>query len=99
VNTKNKEKEDKDKERDTGASGRWLRKLSRKIGGRSPGSCRGRRVSARCHICAASSKGTRSRCSKACSACADIQVRDIMVPRAQMTVLNRDDDPACCSGR
>src|SRR5262245_23121008 len=23
----------------------------------------------------------------------DIQVRDIMVPRAQMTVLNRDDEP------
>ena len=34
----------------------------------------------------------RSRCSKACSRWRDIQVRDIMVPRAQMTVLSRDDD-------
>ena len=86
MSAKNKEK-DKDKERDTGASGRWLRKLSRKIGGEAQD--RGEVVE---YLREAALRGIIEGDALAMLegvlGVADIQVRDIMVPRAQMTVLN-----------
>ncbi len=88
MSTKNKEKE---KDRDTGASGRWLRKLSRKLGGEAQD--RGevieylREATLREVI-----EGDALAMLEGVLGVADIQVRDIMVPRAQMTVLNGDDD-------
>jgi magnesium and cobalt transporter len=91
VNTKNKEKE-KDKEREsTGASGRWLRKLSRKISGEVQD-----RAEVVEYLRDATLRGVIEGDALAMLegvlGVADIQVRDIMVPRAQMTVLNRDDE-------
>jgi magnesium and cobalt transporter len=89
VTAKNKEKE-KDKT-DTGASGRWLRKLSRSFGAEAQD--RGeiieflREASAREII-----EGDALVMLEGVLGVADIQVRDIMVPRAQMTVLNGTDD-------
>ena len=90
MNAKNKEKE-KDKEREsTGASGRWLRKLSRKIGGEVQD-----RAEVIEYLRDATLRGVIEGDALAMLegvlGVADIQVRDIMVPRAQMTVLNRDD--------
>jgi len=90
VNAKNREK-DKEKERDTGSSGRWLRKLSRKIGGEVQD--RGEvveylREAALHEIIEGDALGML----EGVLGVADIQVRDIMVPRAQMTSLNGDDD-------
>jgi magnesium and cobalt transporter len=90
VNAKNREK-DKDKERDIGASGRWLRKLSRKIGGEAQD--RGEVVE---YLREAALReiieGDALAMLEGVLGVADIQVRDIMVPRAQMTVLNGTDD-------
>ena len=90
MNAKNKEK-DKDKERDIGASGRWLRKLSRKIGGDAQD--RGEVVE---YLREAALReiieGDALVMLEGVLGVADIQVRDIMVPRAQMTVLNGTDD-------
>jgi magnesium and cobalt transporter len=89
VNAKNKEK-DKEKP-DAGASGRWLRKLGRKIGGDAQD--RGdvveylREAALREVI-----EGDALVMLEGVLGVADIQVRDIMVPRAQMTFLNRDDE-------
>jgi magnesium and cobalt transporter len=88
VNGKNKEK---DKERDIGASGRWLRKLSRKIGGEVQD--RGEVVE---YLREAALReiieGDALVMLEGVLGVADIQVRDIMVPRAQMTVLSGTDD-------
>jgi magnesium and cobalt transporter len=89
VNAKNKEK---DKEKgDVGASGRWLRKLSRKIGGDAQD--RGEVVE---YLREAALRevieGDALVMLEGVLGVADIQVRDIMVPRAQMTFLNRDDE-------
>jgi magnesium and cobalt transporter len=86
VSAKNKEKE-----RDLGASGRWLRKLSRKMGGEAQD--RGEvleflRDAALREVI----EGDALAMLEGVLGVADIQVRDIMVPRAQMTFLNRDDD-------
>jgi magnesium and cobalt transporter len=90
VNAKNKEK-DKEKERDTGASGRWLRKLGRKIGGDVQD--RGEVVE---YLREAALReiieGDALVMLEGVLGVADIQVRDIMVPRSQMTFLNRDDE-------
>jgi len=94
VNAKHRQKDkekDKDKEREVGTSGRWLRKLSRKIGGEAQD--RGEivdflREAARRAII----EGDALAMLEGVLGVADIQVRDIMVPRAQMTVLNRDDE-------
>jgi magnesium and cobalt transporter len=90
VSAKNKEK-DKEKERETGSSGRWLRKLSRKIGGEVQD--RGEVVE---YLREAALRevieGDALAMLEGVLGVADIQVRDIMVPRAQMTVLNRDDE-------
>ena len=91
MNTKNREKE-KDKEREsTGASGRWLRKLSRKISGEVQD-----RAEVVEYLRDATLRGVIEGDALAMLegvlGVADIQVRDIMVPRAQMTVLNRDDE-------
>ena len=89
MSAKNKEKE-KDKP-DTGASGKWLRKLSRSLSGEVQD--RGevieflREAALREVI-----EGDALAMLEGVLGVADIQVRDIMVPRAQMTVLNRDDD-------
>ena len=95
MSTKNKEK-DKEKERDIGASGRWLRKLSRKIGGEAQD--RGEVVEyLRDATLRGVIEGDALAMLEGVLGVADIQVRDIMVPRAQMTVLNRDDESERCS--
>jgi magnesium and cobalt transporter len=86
VSAKNKEKE-----RDTATSGRWLRRLSRKMG--ADAQDRGEVIE---FLRDAASRevieGDALAMLEGVLGVADIQVRDIMVPRAQMTVLNRDDD-------
>ena len=86
------EKKEKDKP-DTGASGKWLRKLSRSLGGEAQD--RGEVVE---YLREAATRGVVEGDALAMLegvlGVADIQVRDIMVPRAQMTVLNRDDESA-----
>ena len=80
------------KDRDTGASGRWLRKLSRKMTGEVQD--RGEVIA---YLREATLQGVVEGDAlpmlEGVLTVGDIQVRDIMVPRAQMTVLNRDDDP------
>ncbi len=87
MSSKNKEKEN----RDIGASGKWLRKLSRKMGGEAQDRDEVleflRDANARSII-----EGDALAMLEGVLGVADIQVRDIMVPRAQMTVLNRDDE-------
>ena len=82
----------KEKERDSGASGRWLRKLSRKMAGEAQD--RGEVVE---YLREAALQGVIEGDALAMLegvlGVADIQVRDIMVPRSQMTVINRDDEP------
>ena len=85
-----REKE-KDNEKDIGTSGKWLRKLSRKIAGEAQD--RGEMVE---YLRDAAMRGVIEGDALAMLegvlGVADIQVRDIMVPRAQMTVLSRDDE-------
>ena len=87
MSTKNKEKET----RDTGASGKWLRKLSRKMVGEAQD-----RDEVLEFLRDASTRGIIEGDAlvmlEGVLGVGDIQVRDIMVPRAQMTVLNRDDE-------
>lgn len=76
---------------ETGSSGRWLRRLSRKMGGDAQD--RGEvleflRDAAMREVI----EGDALAMLEGVLGVADIQVREIMVPRAQMTVLNRDDD-------
>ena len=81
----------KEKTNDTGASGKWLRKLSRRMTGE---------VQDREEIVEFLREATRRGIIEGDAlpmlegvlAVSDIQVRDIMVPRAQMTFLNRDDE-------
>ena len=88
MSAKNKEKE---KERDPGASGRWLRRLSRKMGGEAQG--RGEVIEfLRDAALREVIEGDALAMLEGVLGVADIQVRDIMVPRSQMTVINRDDD-------
>ncbi len=83
---------EKERERDSGASGRWLRKLSRKMAGEAQD--RGEVVE---YLREAALQGVIEGDALAMLegvlGVADIQVRDIMVPRSQMTVINRDDEP------
>jgi magnesium and cobalt transporter len=78
-------------DKDTGTSGKWLRKLSRRIAGEAQD--RGEVVE---YLREASERGIVEGDALAMLegvlGVADIQVRDIMVPRAQMTVLHRDDE-------
>jgi magnesium and cobalt transporter len=89
VSAKGREK--KKEEADTSSSGKWLRKLSRSLAGEAQD--RGEVVQ---FLRDASQRGIVEGDALAMLegvlGVADIQVRDIMVPRAQMTVLNRDDD-------
>ena len=88
MSAKNKERE---KERDTGASGRWLRRLSRKMGGEAQD--RGELVEfLRDAALREVIEGDALAMLEGVLGVSDIQVRDIMVPRSQMTVINRDDD-------
>jgi len=81
----------KEKEKDSGSSGKWLRKLSRSLAGEAQD--RGELVD---YLREAAQRGLVEGDALAMLegvlGVGDIQVRDIMVPRAQMTVLNRDDD-------
>ena len=91
MSAKNDKKErDKDKP-DTGASGKWLRKLSRSLGGEAQD--RGEVVE---YLRDAATRGIVEGDALAMLEgvlnVGDIQVRDIMVPRAQMTVLHRGDE-------
>jgi magnesium and cobalt transporter len=85
-----KERREKEKEKDTGTSGKWLRKLSRRMAGEAQD--RGevieylREAAARGIV-----EGDALAMLEGVLGVADIQVRDIMVPRAQMTVVHRDD--------
>jgi magnesium and cobalt transporter len=86
VSAKNKEKD-----RDIGTSGRWLRRLSRKMGGEAQD--RGQVVEfLRDAALREVIEGDALAMLEGVLGVADIQVRDIMVPRAQMTVLNRGDE-------
>ena len=88
MSTREKEK---DNEKDTGASGKWLRKLSRKIAGEAQD--RGEVIEyLRDATLRGIVEGDALAMLEGVLGVADIQVRDIMVPRAQMTVLNRDDE-------
>jgi magnesium and cobalt transporter len=86
---KSREK-DKEKDKDASASGRWLRKLSRRMSGDAQD--RGEVVE---YLREATLQGVVEGDAlpmlEGVLTVSDIQVRDIMVPRAQMTVLNRDD--------
>jgi magnesium and cobalt transporter len=81
----------KEKTNDTGASGKWLRKLSRRMTGE---------VQDRQEIVEFLREATMRGVIEGDAlpmlegvlGVSDIQVRDIMVPRAQMTFLNRDDE-------
>jgi magnesium and cobalt transporter len=88
VNAKGKEKKN---DADTGSSGKWLRKLSRSLAGEAQD--RGEVVE---YLRDAGQRGVVEGDALAMLegvlGVADIQVRDIMVPRAQMTVVNRDDE-------
>jgi magnesium and cobalt transporter len=83
---------EKERERDSGTSGRWLRRLSRKMAGDAQD--RGEVVE---YLREAALQGVIEGDALAMLegvlGVADIQVRDIMVPRSQMTVINRDDEP------
>ena len=89
MSAKEKSRE-KDKEKDASASGRWLRKLSRRMSGEAQD--RGEVVE---YLREATLQGVVEGDAlpmlEGVLTVSDIQVRDIMVPRAQMTVLNRDD--------
>jgi magnesium and cobalt transporter len=88
VSAKSKEKE---KDRDPSASGRWLRRLSRKMGGDAQD--RGEVVEfLRDAALREVIEGDALAMLEGVLGVADIQVRDIMVPRSQMTVINRDDE-------
>jgi magnesium and cobalt transporter len=84
------EKKEKDKP-DTGTSGKWLRKLSRSLAGEAQD--RGEVIE---YLREAAQRGIVEGDAlvmlEGVLGVADIQVRDIMVPRAQMTVLNRDEE-------
>jgi magnesium and cobalt transporter len=82
---------EKDKEKDASASGKWLRKLSRRMSGEAQD--RGEVIE---YLREATTRGVLEGDAlpmlEGVLTVSDIQVRDIMVPRAQMTVLNRDDE-------
>jgi magnesium and cobalt transporter len=84
-------KHEKKEKTDIGTSGKWLRKLSRSLSGEAQD--RGEVVD---YLREAAQRGIVEGDALAMLegvlGVADIQVRDIMVPRAQMTVLNRDDE-------
>jgi magnesium and cobalt transporter len=84
---------EKDEKKDTSSSGKWLRKLSRSFAGEAQD--RGELVD---YLRGAATRGLVEGDALAMLegvlGVGDIQVRDIMVPRAQMTFLNRDDDSA-----
>ena len=89
MSAKNKERE---KERDTGASGRWLRRLSRKMGGEAQD--RGELIEfLRDAALREVIEGDALAMLEGVLGVSDIQVRDIMVPRSQMVIVNRDDPP------
>jgi len=81
----------KEKPNDTGASGKWLRKLSRRMTGEVQDRQEIieflREATLRGVI-----EGDALPMLEGVLGVSDIQVRDIMVPRAQMTFLNRDDE-------
>jgi len=82
----------KEKTNDTGSSGKWLRKLSRRMTGEVQDREEIveflREATLRGII-----EGDALPMLEGVLGVSDIQVRDIMVPRAQMTVLNRGDEP------
>jgi magnesium and cobalt transporter len=82
----------KEKPNDAGTSGKWLRKLSRRMTGEVQDRDEVieflREATLRGVI-----EGDALPMLEGVLAVSDIQVRDIMVPRAQMTVLNRDEEP------
>ena len=86
-------KNEKKDKADTGSSGKWLRKLSRSLAGEAQD--RGEVVE---YLREAAQRGIVEGDALAMLegvlGVGDIQVRDIMVPRAQMTVLNREDESA-----
>lgn len=83
---------EKEKEKDNGASGKWLRRLSRRMAGEVQD--RGAVIEfLRDATLRGVVEGDALPMLEGVLGVSEIQVRDIMVPRAQMTVLNRDDEP------
>jgi len=82
---------EKDKEKETSASGTWLRKLSRRMAGEAKD-----RSEVIEYLREATTRGVLEGDALpmlvGVLTVSDIQVREIMVPRAQMTILNRDDE-------
>jgi len=82
---------DKEKEKETSASGTWLRKLSRRMAGEAQD-----RSEVIEYLRGATTRGVLEGDAlpmlEGVLTVSDIQVRDIMVPRAQMTVLSRNDE-------
>ena len=82
---------DKEKEKETSASGTWLRKLSRRMAGEAQD-----RNEVIEYLRGATTRGVLEGDAlpmlEGVLTVSDIQVRDIMVPRAQMTVLSRNDE-------
>ena len=82
---------EKDKERDTATTGTWLKKLSRRMSGEAQD--RGEVIA---YLREATLRGVVEGDAlpmlEGVLTVGDIQVRDIMVPRAQMTFLNRGDE-------
>jgi magnesium and cobalt transporter len=82
---------EKENNKDTGASGKWLRRLSRKMAGEAQD--RGEVIEyLRDAALRGIIEGDALAMLEGVLGVADIQVRDIMVPRAQMTVVHRDDE-------
>jgi magnesium and cobalt transporter len=83
---------EKARDKDTSSSGKWLRKLSRRMAGEAQD-----RNEVIEYLREATNRGVVEGDAlpmlEGVLAVGDIQVRDIMVPRAQMTVLGRDDEP------
>ena len=82
----------REKDKDSGATGTWLRKLSRRMSGEA----RDRSEVLELLRDAATRgvlEGDVLPMLEGVLTVGDIQVRDIMVPRAQMTVLDRDEEP------
>jgi magnesium and cobalt transporter len=82
----------REKDKDSGATGTWLRKLSRRMSGEARDRSEVlellRDAAARGVL-----EGDVLPMLEGVLTVGDIQVRDIMVPRAQMTVLDRDEEP------
>ena len=80
--------------KDLNTTGRWLKRITQSLGGEPQDRAELVAAAARGAASAACSTPTRSTMLEGVLEVADLQVRDIMVPRAQMVFVRRDDPPA-----